>query len=203
MLSNTYANLMETSTVSLQTKSRLTPQEYLTLERSAASKSEYINGEMFAMVGASESHNLIVANTVAELRQQLKKRPCKVYPSDMRVKVSQTELYTYPDVVVVCGAARFDDEQKDTLLNPTVIIEVLSDSTEGYDRGKKFEHYRKLESLSEYVLIAQSRYHIECYHRQADHQWLLAETDNLQEIIQLRSIDCGLVLAEVYDKVEI
>ena len=139
--------------MSLQPKPRLTPEDYLALERSADFKSEYFDGEIFAMTGASEPHNTIVANTLSEIRQQLKKRPCKVYANDMRVKVDPTGLYTYPDVVVVCGKARLEDAHLDTLLNPTLIVEVLSDSTEAYDRGRKFEHYRKLESLAEYVLI--------------------------------------------------
>jgi Uma2 family endonuclease len=189
--------------MALQTNPQLSPEDYLALERSVEYKSEYLNGAIFAMVGASKAHNLIVANTIAELRQQLKKRPCKVYPSDMRVKVSATGLYTYPDVAVVCGEDRFDDDQKDTLLNPTVIIEVLSDSTEGYDRGKKFEHYRQLDSLAEYVLIAQNRYHIESYRRQSDNHWLLTETSVPESSIRLNAIDCELTLAEIYDKVEL
>lgn len=117
-----------------------TPQEYLVLERNCVPKHEYFAGEMFAMGGASERHNLIVTNLVRELSLQLKGRPCKTYANDMRVKVSSTGLYAYPDVTVVCGETRFADEQSDTLLNPTVLIEVLSKSTEGYDRGEKSEH---------------------------------------------------------------
>jgi len=188
--------------MALQTKPRLSPEDYLAIERRAEYKSEYLNGEMFAMVGASKAHNLIVANTIAELRQQLTKRPCKVYPSDMRVKVSATGLYAYPDITVVCGEDRFDDQQQDTLLNPALIIEVLSDSTEGYDRGKKFEHYRRLDSLAEYVLIAQDRYHVESYLRQPNGQWLLTEMRGPESRIRLNSIDCELALAEIYDKVE-
>jgi Uma2 family endonuclease len=189
--------------MSAQLKIRLTPEEYLAIERKAEYKSEYYAGEMFAMAGASEPHNLIAGNTFATLHAQLRKRPCKVYPSDMRVKVSPTGLYTYPDVTVVCGKAQFDDEEKDTLLNPTVIIEVLSPSTEGYDRGRKFEHYRKLESLQEYVLIAQDTYHVEHYTRQPDNQWLLSEIEGLQGTLHLPSINCDLPLADLYDKVEI
>ena len=187
--------------MALQTQSRLTPEDYLAIERSADCKSEYLNGELFAMGGASPEHNLIVTNTAAELRQQLKQRPCRVYANDLRVKVSPTGLYTYPDIVVACGEAKFDDKQKDTLLNPSVIIEVLSDSTEGYDRGKKFGHYRQLESLSEYVLIAQDEHHVESYLRQPDDRWLLTETSEPQGSIGLNSIDCELALAEIYDKV--
>ena len=121
----------------------------------------------------------------------------------MRAKVSPTGLYTYLDVTVVCGEAQFEDEQVDTLLNPTVIVEVLSPSTESRDRGWKFEQYRKLESLMEYVLIAQDKYHVEHYVRQPDNTWLLSETDDLQDTIHLPSINCGLALADVYEKVEI
>jgi Uma2 family endonuclease len=189
--------------MSAQLKIRLTPEEYLAVERKAEYKSEYLAGEVFAMSGASEAHNLIAGNVFAALHAQLRKRPCKVYPSDMRVKVSATDLYTYPDVTVVCGEAQFDDDRQDTLLNPTVIVEVLSPSTEGYDRGAKFEHYRKLESLREYVLIAQDKHHVEHYVRQPDNQWLLSETDSLPDTIHLPSINCDLALADVYDKVDI
>lgn len=189
--------------MSVQPKPYLSPEDYLALERSADFKSEYFAGEIFAMTGASEPHNLIMISTIRELSTQLKKRPCKLYANDMRVKVSPTGLYTYPDLIVVCSqAARFDDAHFDTLLNPTLIIEVLSDSTEAYDRGRKFEHYRKLESLAEYVLIAQHRPHIESYRRQPDQQWLLTESTGLESTFRLESIDCELALAEVYDKIE-
>ena len=189
-------------TVSLQTKVRYTPEEYLAMERSAEHKSEYFAGEIFAMGGGSERHNLIAGNVFSLLHAQLRNRPCKVYSSDMRVKVSATGLYTYPDVVALCGEAQFDDEQKDALLSPTVIIEVLSASTEGYDRGEKFEHYRKLESLREYVLISQEKPHVERYLRQPDNHWLLSDTSSLQDTVQISSINCSLALAEIYDKVE-
>ena len=188
--------------MSLRPKPYLSPEDYLALERSAEFKSEYFDGEIFAMVGASESHNLIVINTIRELSIQLKKRPCKVYANDMRVKVSLTGLFAYPDVVVVCGKTHFDDSHLDTLLNPTLIVEVLSDSTEAYDRGRKFEHYRKLESLAEYVLIAQHRPHVESYRQQPEQRWVLTESDGLDGSLRLDAIDCELALAEIYDKVE-
>jgi Uma2 family endonuclease len=188
--------------MSLRPKPYLSPEDYLALERSAEFKSEYFDGEIFAMTGASESHNLIVINTIRELSSQLKKRPCKVYANDMRVRVSPTGLFTYPDVMVVCGQAQFDDSHLDTLLNPTLIVEVLSDSTEAYDRGRKFEHYRKLESLAEYVLITQHRPHVESYRRQPDQRWVFAESDGLDGGLRLDAIDCELALAEIYDKVE-
>jgi Uma2 family endonuclease len=189
--------------MSLQPKPRLTPEDYLAIERSADFKSEYFDGEIFAMTGASEPHNIIVINSVIALGNQLKKRPCKLYANDMRVKVDPTGLYTYPDLVVVCGKAQLEDAHLDTLLNPTLIVEVLSDSTEAYDRGRKFEHYRKLESLAEYVLISQHWPHVESYRRQPDHHWLLTESSGLDSKLLLESIDCELALAEIYDKVEL
>jgi Uma2 family endonuclease len=182
----------------------MTPEEYLASERQAESKSEYFNGEMFAMAGASERHVLIVTNVVAELRGQLKGRPYNVYSTDLRLRVSLTGFYTYPDVVAVCDQPQFADDQKDTLLNPTLIVEVLSESTKDYDRGEKFEHYHTLASLSEYVLIAaQDKYRVEHFARQPDNRWLLSETNRIEDTISLSSISCTLALAEVYDKVAI
>ena len=188
--------------MSLQPQQRYTPQEYLALERKAEYRSEYLAGEIFAMSGASRQHNLIAGNVFASLHGQLRNRPCEVYMGDMRVKVNQTGLYTYPDVVALCGEPQFDDAQRDTLLNPAVIIEVLSPSTEAHDRGGKFGHYRKLDSLREYLLVAQEEPHIEHYVWQSDNQWLLSEAYSLQATVQLPSISCTLVLAEVYEKVE-
>ncbi len=185
-----------------KTRPYLTAQAYLAQERDAETKSEYYAGQVYAMSGASEAHNLIVWNVSGELRSRLKKRPCRGYPSDMRVKVSPTGLYTYPDVTVVCGKPEFDDKRKDTLLNPTVIIEVLSESTEAYDRGKKFSHYRTLESLAEYLLIAQDAVAIDRYVRQPDGRWLLTAYRGLKAVAMIEAIDCELSLAEVYDKVE-
>jgi Uma2 family endonuclease len=189
--------------MSSQPKTRLTPEEYLAIERKAEYKSEYFNGEMFAMAGASERHVLIVTNVVAELRGQLRQRPCTVYSTDLRVRVSPTALYTYPAVVVVCEQPQFADDQRDTLLNPTLIVEVLSESTKDYDRGEKFEQCRSLASLNEYVLIAQDKHHVEHFVRQPDNRWLLSETNWLEDTIHLSSIDCDLALIEVYDKVEL
>jgi Uma2 family endonuclease len=189
--------------MSSQVKVHHTPEEYLALERQAEYKSEYFNGEIFAMTGASRRHNLVAGNVFASLHVQLKKRPCEIYPSDMRVKVSSTGLYAYPNVVIVCGEPIFDDKQKDTLLNPTVLVEVLSKSTASYDRGEKFEHYRKLDSLAEYLVIAQNKHHVEHYVRQPDNRWLLSETDDIQTTIHLSSIECDLALVDIYDKVEV
>ena len=184
-------------------KFRWTPETYLAHERTAATKSEYLAGEIFAMAGASEAHNLIVTNLIACLRPQLRARGCKIYPSDMRIKISATGLYTYPDLTIVCGPARFDDKQHDVLLNPTVLCEVLSPATEAYDRDKKFEHYRRLRSLTEYLLIAQDVSHVEHYVRQPDDRWLLTEVRETQDVITLSSVGCRVALADVYEQVEI
>ena len=137
--------------MSLQPKHGLTVDEYLEIERNADFKSEYFNGEMFAMAGASEQHIAIVSNLTYLLVGQLKGRPCMTYSTDMKVKIAPTGLYTYPDVIVVCGELQFGDERRELLTNPTIIIEVLSKSTEAYDRGEKFDHYRTLASLSDYL----------------------------------------------------
>lgn len=186
-----------------QPKTKFTPEEYLAIDRQSEYKHEYFNGEIFAMTGASRRHNLISVNVAGSLNVQLTDRECEVYASDMRVKVNPTGLYTYPDVVVVCGAPQFDDKEIDTLLNPTVVIEVLSKTTEGYDRGDKSEHYRTIESLAEIVLIAQDKHHVEHYNRQTGNQWLLSETNRLPDKITLTSISCELSLSDIYRKVSI
>ncbi len=184
-----------------QTVSYLSEEEYLELERNSETKNEYFDGEIFDMAGASEAHNLIVANVVGELRSQLKKKPCRVYPSDMRLKIESTKLYTYPDVMIVCGERKFGDKEKDMLLNPDVIIEVLSDSTESYDRGKKFSHYRQIASLKEYVLISQNIRKIERFSKTQTRQWIWDDTDEDHPEMILESVGCSLHLDEVYDKV--
>ncbi len=181
------------------TRKPMTPAEYLAFERASETKHEYINGEIIAMTGASRNHNRIAGSAYATLYAQLRKRPCDIYPSDMRVKTGDG-IYTYPDISIVCGEAQFEDEEIDTLLNPTVIIEVLSPSTAQYNRGVKFRHYRTLESLQEYVMIAQDGVHLEHYVRQGD-QWLLTDVDKPDVVVALASIDCTLAVSSVYEKV--
>jgi Uma2 family endonuclease len=182
-------------------KPRFSPDEYLALERQSESKNEYLAGEIFAMTGASRRHNLITGNVLAALHAQLRKGSrCEVYSHDMRVRVPATDLYTYPDVVVACGEPRFEDSELDTLLNPVLIVEVLSKSTEDYDRGTKFAHYRTIPSLSEYLVIAQGHIHVEHWIRELEH-WILTETDQLASTLELPSIGCTLSLADVYDRV--
>lgn len=188
--------------MSVVPKPFLTPQEYLARERQAETKSEYRRGEVFAMSGASREHNLIAGNTLIAIGSQLRDRECEVYPGDMRVKVSPTGLYTYPDVTVVCGEAAFEDAEVDTLLNPKVLVEVLSPSTADYDRGGKFTHYRRLPSLREYVLISQDRPLVEHYVRQGPDEWLLTEQSSLQDTLVLPSIQCRLPLSDIYLKVQ-
>jgi len=178
-----------------------TPAEYLALERSAREKSEYVNGRIYAVAGTSRMHSLIVANLIGEMWSQLRGRPCEAYVSEMRVKVQHTGMYTYPDVVALCEEPRLEDEEFDTLLNPSVIIEVLSPSTESYDRGEKFAHYRRLETLQEYVLVEQVRRRIEHFRREGDH-WVLTEISDADGELTLSSLGCTLALADIYDRVE-
>lgn len=181
-------------------KQTLTPAEYLAAERSSPLKHEYCDGEVFAMAGASEAHNLIVANVVGEMRSALRQRPCKVYPSDMRVKVPATGLYTYPDASITCDRPQFEDDEDDTLLNPQVIFEVLSDSTEDYDRGTKFKNYRSIPSLRDYVLVSQREVLVEHFVRQADGSWLLREYRTGARV-ELTATGCAVEVDELYLKV--
>ncbi|MGD0868534.1 MAG: Uma2 family endonuclease [Bryobacteraceae bacterium] len=185
-----------------QPKTHLTPEQYLEIERKAEFKSEYYQGEMFAMSGASYPHIGIVANAMRELGQQLRRGPCRPLSNDMRVRVTPAGLYTYPDVVVVCGEPQFLDDTFDTLLNPTVIVEVLSESTEAYDRGRKFELYRSLESLAEYLLISSERVGVERFTRQPDGSWNFTAKASLEDSIDLQSVGCHLLLADLYEKVD-
>jgi len=181
-------------------QTRYTAEEYLTLERSASIRSEFHDGQIFAMTGASRAHNLMTVNIGRELSLQLKNRPCEAYISDMRVKAANARSYHYPDIAVVCGKPEFEDAFVDTLLNPTLLVEILSPSTEAYDRGGKFAHYRKIASLQEYLLVMQDQPSIERYLRQDD-VWILSEAVGLDAALLLQSIDCVLNLNEVYDKV--
>ncbi|HJZ50049.1 MAG TPA: Uma2 family endonuclease [Roseiflexaceae bacterium] len=187
-----------------QPKPYISESEYLELERGSASKHEYFAGEIFAMTGASEQHNLIASNVMAMLHGQLRGRSCRIYPSDMRLKVVQTGLNTYPGITVVCGPPEFTDPTKrDTLINPTIVIEILSPSTERYDRGLKFQNYRSIASLQEYILIAQDQQRIECYARHADNEWLLTEAVGADTSLQIASLSVVLDLNEAYEQVEL
>lgn len=179
----------------------LSAEEYLEIERKAEFKSEYSDGVMYAMAGSSEAHNLIVGNLVTALNIKLRDKPCKVYPSDMKVRVPSSRKFYYPDVSVVCGEALFVDEKRDVILNPVLIVEVLSDSTAAYDRGKKFQSYQQIESLRQYILIAQDEQVVESFLRQSDGNWLYAKVEGRDGAFDLSSIDCRIELKEIYAKI--
>lgn len=173
-------------------------RQSLSLARRGAGKHEYVAGELVAMVGAGFRHNLIQTRVLTSLYGQLRGRHCEVTPSDLRVAIGALGIYTYPDVAVVCGEPRFEDAEQDTLLNPTLLAEILSPSTESYDRGRKFQHYRPIPSFQEYLLIAQDLPLIEHYRRQPDDRWLLSTFEPLDSSLTLDSIGCTLALADVY-----
>lgn len=181
---------------------RLTPAEYLEIEHVAPHRSEYFDGEMFAMAGGSPRHSLIKANLVSELRTRLKGRPCTTYDSDLRIRIPATGLYTYADASVICGELQLDSLDPNTVLNPTLVAEVLSDGTEAYDRGKKFDHYRKLPTLKEYVLVSQDSPRLERFSKNPDGTWTLTIASGLDATLPLPSIGVSLSLAEIYEKVD-
>ncbi len=188
--------------MSTRPKTTITPGDYLALERQAETKSEYYAGEVFALAGASPRHNLIAGNILAAIHFQLKNGDCRVYPGDLRVKVPSIPYYTYPDVTVVCGELKVEDEYQDNVLNPVAIFEVLSASTERRDRGSKFESYRRIESLREYILIAQDSHRVEHYSKQSDETWVFSETTGADSTLKLASIGCDLELQDIYARVD-
>jgi Uma2 family endonuclease len=194
--------------MAINPEAKWTPAEYLAFEREQCDvKHEYLDGRIIpmaetirGMAGASLAHNRVVSNLVIGLGTQMRGRPCDVFSGDMRIHIPATGLYTYPDISALCDAPRFEDDHLDVLLNPSIIIEVLSPSTEAYDRGAKFDHYRSIESLQTYVLIAQDRAHIEQFRRQ-DSGWLLTVVKGLEASVRLEAIGCELALADVYERV--
>lgn len=189
--------------MSTQPQTYLTPEEYLAIERAAEYKSEYIDGVIYAMSGASFRHNVVVANLISEFVRQLRGRPCRALPSDIKVRMPDSRKFFYPDVSVVCGEPQFHDARTDVILNPTVIVEVLSESTAGFDRGEKFQAYQQLDSLREYLLVSQDKIFIEQYVRQAREKWTYVATVGLESTLTLPSIECALQLRAVYDKIDL
>ena len=179
----------------------MTATEYLDFERNSLEKHEFYKGEIYAMAGAKEKHNLIVSNLISMIHSQFKKRPCVVYPSDMRVVIDQYNHYAYPDITIVCGDRKFLDSKSDSLLNPSAIIEVLSESTETYDRGKKFEAYRNITTLREYMLVSTDHKKIELFTKSPDDKWVLSESGK-EDTITLPTLNLTLTLSDIYDKVE-
>ena len=184
----------------LPAQTYLTPEEYLTWERKQPFKNEYHNGQIVAMSGASRAHNLVTMNAANQLYNQLVDQECEVYANEMRVRTNPTVSYFYPDVVVACGEPRFEDDTFDTLLNPIVVIEVLSPSTAAYDRGEKFEYYKQLASLQEYILISQDSVRVEHYYRQ-ETQWNRNTLQRLEDVLLLPSIECEVPLRAIYRRV--
>lgn len=177
-----------------------TAEEYLAWERLQPTKHEFFQGEIVAMPATTLAHGRVVVNIGAELRSALREKPCEVLISNMRIKVPATGLYTYPDALIVCGKAELEDEARDTLLNPKVLVEVLSEESERYDRGKKLEQYRSIASLAEYILAAQDQVLVEHFSRQPDGSWLLREARSGGRVT-LPSIDCTIEVDEIYVKV--
>lgn len=184
-----------------QPQPHITPEEYLAFERGSDTRHEYYAGVIVAMAGGTARHNRIAGSTYVSLYNQLRGRNCNIYPSDMRVKAIATNIYSYPDVTVTCGDEQFEDSREDSLLNPVVIIEVLSPSTEKFDRGKKFQSYRTIPSLREYILIAQDDYHIERFVRYGENTWLLSEATGKDAYIEISATQCVLRLEEIYERV--
>jgi Uma2 family endonuclease len=185
------------------TSTLLTPDEYLAVEREAEFRSEYVDGVVYAMTGASLSHIRIVTNLTAELALQLRGRPCEALSNEMKVRMPDRRKFFYPDVAVLCGEPQFYDERTDIILNPVLIIEVLSPSTEAFDRGLKFQSYQRLESLREYVLVAQDKYVVEQYVRQSGEKWTYSATIGRESSLPLPSVECTLNLQSVYDRVDL
>jgi Uma2 family endonuclease len=183
-------------------KRRLTAEEYLALERQAAFKSEFYRGEMFAMAGARYLHNRVLANLTGLLFGQLQGSPCFVLPNDMRVKVPSSSDYFYPDLIVVCGKPQFEDNVFDTLLNPQVILEVLSETTERFDRGEKFDEYGKIASLKEYLLVSQSKMQIQRFVRRSEDNWDMRIFKDAAGDFSLETVKVTIPMKDIYFGVE-
>lgn len=178
-----------------------TVEEYLAFERESDVKHEFADGELVAMSGASRAHGRIAWNIGGALYPQLQKADCEGFTAEMRVRIPATDRYTYPDLVVVCGEPEFEDAELDTLVNPTLVVEILSPTTEDYDRGRKLFHYRSIPSLQAALLVAQDEVHVELYERQGDGRWVLSETDDIGESLDLAAIGARLALVDVYRRV--
>ena len=187
----------------LKEENKISPEEYLVSERKSEIRNEYFDGEIFAMAGASREHNQIASNIVRILGNQLLEKPCSVFSSDMKVKIKEIGKYTYPDIVVVCEKEEFENENKDVLLNPVVIIEILSDSTEAYDRGDKFAHYQRLNSFVEYILISQYFWRLEKFTRQDNGTWIYSKYETDGNVVKIEAVNCELPVSEIYRKVNL
>lgn len=183
-------------------RSLISREAYLAMERESEERHEYIAGEIFAMAGGTETHGLIIGNLIAALHSPTRRRGCRIYPGDVRIFIDAIPMYTFPDVSLVCGQPQHEGGRRDVILNPKVVIEVLSPSTERYDRGQKFQYYQHLASLDTYILVAQEWPLVEQYVRQGDREWLYSAARGLDATLSLPAVECSLALADVYDLVE-
>jgi Uma2 family endonuclease len=183
-------------------KTKLSEEDYLAIERDSPTKNEFYKGEIFSMAGAGNNHNIITANIIITIGGFLRGKGCTIYPSDMRLHIPENSLYTYPDAMVVCGQKQFRDEKKDTILNPVLIVEVLSPSTEGYDRGEKFRLYRSIPGLQEYLMIDSQRYVAEKYRKNEEEHWVLTDAQGINSFLHLASIGLEFALQDIYAGVE-
>ena len=188
--------------VARKSEPRFTPEEYLAQEEAATQRHEYFRGDIYALAGGSVNHNRIAGNLNARFNISLRKTPCEAFTSDMRLLVKAHNLYTYPDAMIVCGKLEFARSRNDTIVNPSVIVEVLSPSTQDYDRGQKFELYRAIPTLADYVLVHQDRIYVEYYHRQRDGRWLLTEIGDIASELVLQGVEISIPLREIYDRVD-
>jgi Uma2 family endonuclease len=183
-------------------KKYLTPEEYLAMEETAEYKSEYYRGEIFAFAGGSANHNRISGNIYSKFITSLAEGKCEPYISDMKVWIKEKELFAYPDIIVVCGEPEFYPDRDDTIMNPLVIIEVLSDSTKNYDRIEKFEFYRTLPTFQEYILVDQYKIHIEHFYQESKGKWIFTEYNHIDDVLNFEKIDLKMSLKDIYYRVE-
>lgn len=181
----------------------ISPEEYLERERAAADKHEYYDGEIYAMSGASANHNVVYANTFGEIFYRLKGKDCRPFGSDLRIHIPKNTLYTYPDISIICGELKLTDDKFDTVTNPTVIIEILSQSTRNYDRIEKFSLYRDIETLQEYILMDSQKIHIEKYIRNADNTWQLTDYNSIQDTLRISTVNISLPMEDIYQGLSI
>lgn len=188
--------------MSAEIKKPITVEEYFRICEESEEKFQFFNGEIFAMSGGSMNHSLISANCIKAFGNSLSKKPCRVFDSNLRIAIAENDSYTYPDTSVICGEIEFLEDKKDTVANPVVIVEVLSDSTEAFDRGKKFSFYRSIETLKHYILIDQKEVKVEHFFKNEKSQWVLEEFSKLEEYLNLNSIKSKIQIKEIYEKVE-
>jgi Uma2 family endonuclease len=189
--------------MALARKKRYTPEEYLEMDERSEIRHEFVNGEIYDMAGASLNHNQLTLNLALALRSALAKKPCRVFATDLRLRIKMANAYAYPDVMIICGKVEFDARRDDIVTNPTVIFEVLSDSTGTYDHNRKFALYRKIPCLQEYVLVDQHRAFVEQYHRLESGIWVYDGYEKIEDVLKLQSVELEIPLEETYESVSL